>query len=244
MHFSKRNDGKALKQKIATNVTLGVLVLSVSALCFAPSNGEIVAVKEDEVYRQAGENGVGVSLMFNVYWGTDEVYQILDVLKEYGATATFFIGGSWADDNVKCLRDIYAQGHEIGNHGYFHKDHKTLSVSQNEEEISSCNRFIQLVIGKAPVLFAPPSGSYGKDMLSACQALQMQTILWSKDTVDWRDKDKSVIYTRATEGISKGDFVLMHPMEATVAALRDILKYYEENSLQAVSVSANLQNEG
>ncbi len=244
MHCLKGNDGKALKLKIATNVVLGVLVLSVGALCLAPNGGEIAVGKEEEVYRRAGESGVGVSLMFNVYWGTDEVYRILEILREHGATATFFIGGSWADDNVQCLRDIYAQGHEIGNHGYFHKDHKKLSVSQNEEEISSCNRFIQLAIGKAPVLFAPPSGSYGTDMLSACQALRMQTILWSRDTVDWRDKDEALIYSRATEGIDRGDFILMHPMPATVAALGNILNYYKENSLQTVTVSTNLQNEG
>ena len=67
--------------------------------------------------------------MFNVYWGTDEVYQILDILTEHEAKATFFIGGCWADDNVECLKEIYAQGHEIGNHGYFHKEHSKMDLS-------------------------------------------------------------------------------------------------------------------
>ena len=54
--------------------------------------------------------------MFNVYWGTDEIYQILDILDQYTVKSTFFIGGCWADDNVACLREIVRRGHELGNH--------------------------------------------------------------------------------------------------------------------------------
>jgi len=179
-----------------------------------------------------------------VYWGTDEVYRILDVLQRYEAKATFFIGGCWADDNVDCLREIYASGHEIGNHGYFHKDHTKLSLVENQKEISDCNRFIELSLGVAPTLFAPPSGAYNDDMLTACKTLEMKTILWSRDTIDWRDKDASLIYTRATKNIQSGEFVLMHPMKATADALEDIIKYYYSKSLRLVTVSENLEEKG
>ena len=69
----------------------------------------------------------------------------------------------------------------------------------------------------------------------------MKTILWSKDTIDWRDKDEGKIYTRATKNAVKGDFVLMHPTKATTGALDDILKYYQTLNLQLVTVSENLQ---
>ena len=115
---------------------------------------------------------------------------------------------------------------------------------QNQQEINNCNRFIELAIGEKPTLFAPPSGAYGNDMLTACQALNMATILWSKDTIDWRDKDEKLIYKRATENIKKGDFVLMHPMSATVSALNDILTYYKDIGLEIVTVSNNLQENG
>lgn len=234
-----------LTTKIASNVAISVLVLSIGILCLAPIEKSVMADGEEtKMYRCAGENGKGVSLMFNVYWGTNEVYQILDVLEKNNAKATFFIGGCWADDNVDCLRDIYAKGHEIGNHGYFHKSHDKLNVLQNQQEISNCNRFIQLAIGVNPTLFAPPSGAYGNDMLTACQVLNMTTILWSKDTIDWRDKDEQLIYQRATKNIKKGDFVLMHPMAATVAALNDILAYYKDKGLELVTVSNNLQENG
>ena len=242
---TKRLNTSKFLGKIAPNLVLSVLVLSIGVLCLAPMESSMaVGGKEPKMYRSAGENAKGVSLMFNVYWGTDEVYEILDVLEENSAKATFFIGGCWADDNVDCLRDIYARGHEIGNHGYFHKSHDTLNIAQNRQEIANCNRFIELAIGEKPTLFAPPSGAYGNDMFTACDGLQMTTILWSKDTIDWRDKDRTLIFERATKNVQKGDFVLMHPMAETVAALNDILTYYKNNGLETVTVSDNLQENG
>ena len=231
--------------KIAPNLVMGVLALAVGVLCLSPSENDILTeARAEKIYRFAGENGKGVSLMFNVYMGTEEVYQILDILQEYEAKATFFIGGCWADDNTACLRDIYLAGHEIGNHGYFHKDHDKLSLVDNQKEISTCNRFIELTIGIAPTLFAPPSGAYGNATLSACEALNMKTILWSKDTIDWRDQDETKIFTRATKNVKNGDFILMHPTKKTVEALDDILEYYKDLNLKPITVSENLQEIG
>jgi peptidoglycan/xylan/chitin deacetylase (PgdA/CDA1 family) len=69
----------------------------------------------------------------------------------------------------------------------------------------------------------------------------MKTVLWSRDTIDWRDKNAALIYTRATKEIKGGEFVLMHPMEATVSALPDILREYQNKSLTLMTVSENLQ---
>ena len=235
----------SVKRNIATNLVLGVLVLSVGALCLSPvESAELTSGEETQIYRSAKGEGKGVSLMFNVYWGTEEVYRILDILEKYEAKCTFFIGGCWADDNVDCLRDIYAAGHEIGNHGYFHKDHNKLDLLNNQKEIAECNRFIEMAIGCAPTLFAPPSGAYNDYTLQAVNALGMTTILWSKDTVDWRDKNAAVIYTRATKNVQIGDFILMHPMKETADALEDILKFYQSNGLETVTVSQNIQKDG
>ena len=234
-----------IQKKFVTNLVMCTLAISIGALCVAPLEDTLVTeIETTKLYYSAKENGKGVSLMFNVYWGTEEVYRILDTLSAYEAKATFFIGGCWADDNVDCLRDIYAAGHEIGNHGYFHKDHDKLDLVNNQKEISNCNRFISLALGEAPTLFAPPSGAYNDATLEAAGRLGMKTILWSKDTIDWRDKNAALIYTRATKNVKAGDFILMHPMKETADALDDILKFYEANSLKAVTVSKNLKKEG
>lgn len=236
---------RSLRCKLTTNIVMSVLAFCIGVLCTLPLENETVSGGElPVVYSNASSQGIGVSMMFNVYWGTDEVYSILQTLEEHGAKATFFIGGCWADDNVECLRAIFSAGHEIGNHGYFHKDHDKLTLVENQKEISSCNRFIELSLGEAPTLFAPPSGAYNDDTVKAASLLGMKTILWSKDTIDWRDKNAALIYTRATQNVQVGDFILMHPMKETANVLNDILKYYEQNDLKTVTVSENLQDRG
>lgn len=223
---------------IGSNLALLVIALFIGVVCLYPAS--VATSAGDGVYRRGTEDSDCVSLLINVYWGTDEVYQMLDTLDEYGAKATFFIGGAWADDNVDCLKEIVARGHEIGSHGYFHKDCTTLTEEQTAEEINLSRRFLLLAAGVEVDLFAPPSGAYNETTVKVCNDLGMKVILWSKDTVDWRDKDESLCYQRATEGVSGGDFILMHPMPATVQALPCILQYYRENGLRAVTVTENL----
>jgi peptidoglycan/xylan/chitin deacetylase (PgdA/CDA1 family) len=181
-----------------------------------------------------------VSVMINVYWGTEYIESILDVLDEYCCKATFFLGGSWAEKNPDLVRLIANRGHEIGNHGYLHRDHKTLSVQQNREEIIITSRLLKNITGKDVNLFAPPSGSMGNNMARVCEELDYKIIMWSKDTIDWRDKDSNLIYTRATKNIKPGDFILMHPTEDTLKALPSILAYYKSQGMASVTVSENI----
>lgn len=60
---------KALSVKIATNLMLSVLVLSVGALCLSATEQDVTTDGEGERIYRSAENGKGVSLMFNVYWG-------------------------------------------------------------------------------------------------------------------------------------------------------------------------------
>ena len=221
-----------------TNCMLALVLVVVGAVCFLPAAAEASGVNEKVVYRGSSEDGV--SLMINVYWGTETVYKMLDVLDEYGAKATFFIGGSWADDNVDCLKEIAARGHELGSHGYFHRDHASMNYEENAEEIGNSVRFLNLALDTEIKLFAPPSGAYNDATVQAAEAMGLKTILWSKDTIDWRDKNERDCYTRATKGVSGGDLILMHPMEHTLAALPSILEYFRANNLRAISVGENL----
>ncbi len=221
-----------------TNLALSLILIAVAVVCFLPY-APPAAKLEEGVWRK-GNSEDGVSLMINVYWGTDIVYQMLDVLDDYGARATFFLGGSWADDNVDCVKEIASRGHEIGSHGYFHRSHDTLDYAANVQEIRTSVEFLSLIIKRPVTLFAPPSGAYSEDTLSACRALGLKAVLWSKDTVDWRDKEEALCLTRATEDVSGGDLILMHPMEHTLRALPKILESYAERGLRAVTVGENL----
>ena len=234
---------KKLSSRAVAAITNGVLALVlvvVAVVCFYPTAAHVSGLEDRVHYR--GTSGDGVSLMFNVYWGTQEVEGILEALAEYDAKATFFIGGSWADDNTACVRKIVEEGHEVGSHGYFHRDHTTLGYEGNVEEISRSVQFLQLAAGVPVTLFAPPSGAYDEDTVNAAESLGLRTVMWSRDTVDWRDKDEETCYLRATEDLQAGELILMHPMEHTLAALPRILEYCKSHSLRPITVGENLAN--
>jgi peptidoglycan/xylan/chitin deacetylase (PgdA/CDA1 family) len=150
------------------------------------------------------------------------------------------VGGSWAEKEQEQLLKIVENGHEIGNHGYFHKDQNKLDYDGNYMEINSTHTLIKTLVDIDMNLFAPPSGAYNNSTLQSASDLGYKTIMWSKDTIDWRDKDEDLIYLRATKNVSGGDLILMHPTECTLKALPKILDYYLTNDLVATKVSKTL----
>ena len=231
-----------MKNKIISvivNIALCAIIASISIVGFVGGAAAEVTSDGENLYYKS-EAGKGVSLMFNVYQNTRNVEAIMDILDEYSAKATFFLGGCWADDNIDCVRQIAERGHEVASHGYFHKDHSKMTYEQNLAEIRPSVKLVNAILGKEITLFAPPSGAFNDSTVTAAASLGLKTIMWSRDTIDWRDGDVALITSRATKNLQTGEFVLMHPMDVTVKALPQILGYIRENGLTAVTVSYNL----
>ncbi len=224
---------------VVVNLALCAIVATVCVVGFTGGEAEQVATGSESVYYRA-EEPKGVSLMFNVYENTDNVNKILDTLDGYSAKATFFLGGCWADDNIDCVRDIAKRGHEVGSHGYFHKDHSKMNYAQNLAEIRPSVKLLNAMLGSEISLFAPPSGAFCPATVTAVEELGLKTVMWSRDTIDWRDSDVNLIINRATKNLANGEFILMHPKDVTVKALPKILSYMQTNGLTAVTVSNNI----
>ncbi len=233
--MKKLIDGKL---SVATAIILSILVVGVASVCFIPERTALITGgKAIEPLYFGDKSGNSVSLMINVYEGAEVVEKMLDVFDEYGAKVTFFVGGCWADDNGELLVKMLERGHEIGNHGYFHKDHAKLSEEANREEIDANYALVKRLTGYEMKYFAPPSGSFSPTTLKVAEKLGYKTIMWTKDTIDWRDSDENKIISRATDNITAGDFVLAHPKEHTLSALPKILEIYEKMGLRAVTLS-------
>lgn len=226
------------KRYIIANIVIALTLVCLGTLSFAfiSDTPAFITAKNKPIYRGNAANAK-VALMINVYWGTEYLLPMLDELDKYGAKCTFFLGGSWADDNNELVNTIKERGHELANHGYFHKDHKKLSAAANKDEIVSCEKMVEGICGVKTNLFAPPSGAYSDTTLEVCDTLGYKVIMWSKDTIDWRDKNTELIYKRATEKVTNGELILMHPTECTLKALPLILAAYKEKGLSADTVS-------
>lgn len=217
------------------NVTICVVLIMVAFTAFDNTVG--VSLQENKAIYRGNVNEKKVSLMFNVYWGTEYIAPILNVLDKYNIKTTFFLGGSWAAKNNGLVKEIASRGHEIGSHGYSHKEAEKIGYKQNLDEIILTDRLLENLLGQTPKLFAPPSGSISKDMFRACEETEKLVIMWSRDTIDWRDKDSELIYKRATLDIQNGDLVLMHPTAETLKSLPKIIEQIQKLHLTITTVS-------
>lgn len=216
------NIGKNVVVYLAIIVILSVLALS------------IMKSKDDSdipVDAPTTSCNDGVLLTFNVYQGAKEVEEIVKILTDYGVSATFFIGGCWAKKNQETVKLIDEKGFTIGSHGYYHYDHSSLNYKQNITEIQKSIDLLESIINKKITLFTPPSGAYNKSCLKASESLGLTTVMWSVDTIDWRDHDKDIIISRANK-VNNKDILLMHPTPETVCALPQIIENILSKGLQ------------
>lgn len=229
---------------VISNIVLIVVVLTIFFVSI--KNNKIIntnaSVEKDSVIYQGNTKNNNISLMINVYWGTEFLEPMITIMEKYNVKSTFFIGGSWAVKNVDLLSKIYGNGHEIASHGYHHKDHAKISYYDNKQEIKITNDIIKVLIGVDMNLFAPPSGSFADDTLKVCKELNYKVIMWTKDTIDWRDKNSKLIFSRATKNASNGDLILMHPTLSTLNALEDIILELQLKNFNLCTVSENLKS--
>lgn len=218
-------------------------VISAILIISTPVTALISVTNSNGAIYKGNENGNKVALTFNVYENAKNVEKILDILSTEKQKATFFIGGCWADDNLETVSKIVSAGHEIGSHGYYHKDHAKLTLEENKREIEYNHKLILNGVGVKMNLFAPPSGSFSKNTVKACENLGYRVIMWTTDTIDWRDHDEDLIVKRALKNLSAGNIILMHPTDCTVTALTKIIKGITEKSLIADTVSAVIEGE-
>ncbi|MGK3649873.1 polysaccharide deacetylase family protein [Pseudarthrobacter enclensis] len=84
---------------------------------------------------------------------------VLDVLRDKGVKATFFLQGSPAQAYPELVRRIKAEGHVIGNHSWDHPDFPAISQAEQRQQIDRTNEAIRAATGQAPRLMRFPFGN-------------------------------------------------------------------------------------
>lgn len=142
---------------------------------------------------------------------TKKVEDILPLLDEYQAKATFFVVGKEMESNLEIGKQLVEAGHQIGNHTYSHEPMIFKRYSTIKEEIERTNDVIRAAGYEGEVDFRPP---YGKKLAVLPYYLdqhQVETITWDlePDTYFSSVEDK-VNYVK--ENVKPGSIILLHPM--------------------------------
>lgn len=161
--------------------------------------------------------------------------QIMDCLAQYGGRATFFVVGSRASSYPVELQRMVAEGHEIGNHTYDHKNLTRLNGTQIQREINLCDDAVQSACGVRPGLVRTPGGSKNGTVLANVHA---PVILWSIDTRDWKTRNAAKTVNAVMSQVRDGDIVLMHELyPQSGAAALEIIPRLTAAGYQLVTVS-------
>ena len=201
-----------------------------------PPNIHLDDLESEPIYRGNPQKPM-VAFLINVAWGNEYIPEILKALNEHQTKATFFFDGSWVKKNPDLAKMIKEAGHEIGNHAYSHPDLKQRSVAQTKEELQKTNDVIKATLGITPKWFAPPSGSFNEATIQVADQLDMKTILWTVDTVDWRKPATSEMVGRVVSKVENGSMVLMHPTKPTAEGMERMITDIKAKGLQLGTVS-------
>ncbi len=179
-----------------------------------------------------------VSFLVNVAWGEQHIQEMLGIMEEHNIKSTFFFIGKWAGKNPDLVKEIVSRGHEAANHGY--RDTVLMSRLSAEEikaDICKTNNLIKEITGDEVKFFSSHCGELNEDILRTTAELNMRTIMWSLDTVDWKLPGAEKMAEKILNGAHNGATVLMHPTEQTQEALIIIIKGLKEQGYDIVTLS-------
>jgi peptidoglycan/xylan/chitin deacetylase (PgdA/CDA1 family) len=134
-------------------------------------------------------------------------------------SATFFVLGGMATRAPDLLRRIRDDGHEIGVHGWTHRDHLRMTPGRVYDELARTADLILDTCGVAPTWFRPPYGILSAGSLLAAARLGLRPVLWSAWGRDWEadaTPDKVLAHLRSG-GIRGGATLLLHDSDCTAA---------------------------
>lgn len=162
--------------------------------------------------------------------------RLLDGLKERGAKATFLLCGYRVKEYPAQTQRIVDEGHEVGNHGYSHKNMQELGRRRIAQEILDTEA---LLPENCRVRFLrPPGGCCSDGVRQVAEARNLAILNWSVDPKDWAVQNPAAIEQAVVKHVSDGDVILLHDMsDSSVTAALHIIDQLAAQGYQFVTAS-------
>ena len=203
------------------------------------------------LYHQGAGGEHQVAITFDDGPDPDWTPQILDILKAANVKAAFFVVGVNAEKYPGLVKRIVDEGHEIGNHTYYHPNLALAWPEHVRLELNATQLLIETITGRATTLFRPP---YAADTqpsqiselmpLQIAQELNYLVVLENIDPQDWAKPGADIILQRVKQQRRDGSIILLHDAggdrSQTVAALPRILDWLHTRGDTVVPLSTLL----
>ena len=174
------------KKKIKRLTVIGLLAAATAAAgigAIVTSVGTQAAERLLPIYSvERGDKEI--ALTFDVAWENSNTQELIDILDEYDARATFFITGDWCDRYPEDVRLFSEAGHEIGNHSDQHPHVKGMNVNDLITDTKAASLKIKDITGREPTLYRAPYGEDDNSLISTVQGMGMNVIQWDVELLD------------------------------------------------------------
>ncbi len=191
--------------------------------------------KHVKVTERVLEGKMLVALTFDDGPSSATTPALLDILFEKDVPATFFMLGNMARNNPDIVLRAEKEGHEIASHTMYHQNLIRISASAAESDINEAKAVFRDILDHAPSLTRPPYGNMNNTVRSA---VGTPLILWSVDTLDWKNKNTDSIMSITMEQIHDGAIILMHDVHPTsVEAVPTLIDTLRDAGYEFVTIS-------
>lgn len=133
--------------------------------------------------------------------------EVLDVLRRYGARATFFVVGRMVERFPHLFNRILLEGHTVANHTW---NHENLAKLSGEAIDGTIERTQEILGGNATACMRPPYGAIDALARERAEEHGLDVIMWSASANDWMDLTPETIAERIVAGAVDGGIILMH----------------------------------
>ncbi len=203
------------------------------------------------LYHQGGADEHQVAITFDD--GPDPRWtpKVLDILKAANVKAAFFLVGKNAERYPGLVRRIVSEGHEIGNHSYYHPNLADCGNDRIRLELNATQLLIETITGRSTTLFRPPymadsSPSQLSELapLEIAEDLNYVVVMESIDPQDWARPGAETILQRIKQQRHDGSVILLHDAggdrSETLDALPRILDWLRTRGDSVVPLSTLL----
>ena len=186
-----------------------------------------------------------VALTFDDGPSPDTTPRILDILRDEGVRATFFVLGKHAERHPEIVERIVREGHELGNHGYDHGILAFAGATQVHRQLQRTERLLRRAGGPPVRVFRAPHGFRSPFVARTARRLGYVTCAWSAGVFDTARPGADVIAQRSAKALKPGAVLLLHDADGwgdddrsqTAEALPAIIATVRERGLDCITMS-------
>ncbi len=185
-----------------------------------------------------------ISLSFDDGPDPEVTPKVLDLLKEKGIRASFFVIGRKVQAHPELVERIHREGHFLGNHSWHHGFFFDLLPTRKlVEELDHTSRAIERITGSYPLAFRPPYGVTNPMLKRAVDRLGMLAVGWDVRSMDTTlSADRSA--QRVMERLRPGSLLLFHDSdEKVVGILSQVLDRIAQKGYRWVSLEELLERD-